>query len=59
MKVKYCTTCGSSDIVADAWVSWDEDKQEWVVYNVFDDYYCNSCESECSITDEELNDRKL
>jgi len=39
-----CSTCGSDDVVADAWAEWDVEKQEWVLRTHFDDKFCNDCE---------------
>lgn len=39
-----CRTCGSPNVVKDAWAGWDEDKQNWVLENHFDDAFCNTCE---------------
>jgi hypothetical protein len=55
-----CKTCGSADVVCDAWASWDVEKQDWVLNNTFDDTFCNKCEESCKIekrpaTPEELN----
>jgi hypothetical protein len=52
MKIrKVCNNCGGTDVVRDAWSSWDEDTQEWVLDNVFDYEFCQDCESETTITD--------
>lgn len=53
MKRKFtCAHCHSEEVVRDAWASWDEDKQEWVLDNIFDQAYCNTCEHETSLTEE-------
>jgi len=45
-----CSTCGSDDVLADAYAEWDVGKQEWTVQNVFDKgHVCNVCDAECSI----------
>lgn len=50
MKIrKICSTCGSANVVKDAWSIWDEDAQEWVLDNVFDYEYCTDCESDTTI----------
>jgi len=51
---KKCGTCGSEEVVRDAWAEWDFEKQEWVLADIFDDAWCNTCEGECSIEDEEV-----
>lgn len=44
-----CSSCGSDDILRDAWASWDFLSQTWVLDNVFDQAYCEDCEGDCSI----------
>ncbi len=39
----YCPTCGSTDIVADAWAGWNADGQAWEVQAVFDHSDCRTC----------------
>lgn len=53
---KVCKHCGSTDVRKDAWAEWDEDKQEWVLGDVFDDDYCMTCEYETIIIDKKIND---
>lgn len=48
---KVCSHCGSDNVVCDAWASWDESSQEWVLYNVFDYKYCTQCEADTTIKD--------
>jgi hypothetical protein len=36
-----------------AWASWDEHVQDWVLSNVFDAAYCEACEAECNIEEED------
>ena len=38
-----CTSCGSTDIVTDAWACWDADRQCWTVQAVFDHTECQAC----------------
>lgn len=50
MKIrKVCHHCGGTNVVVDAWATWDEDAQEWVLDNVFDYEYCTDCEGETTI----------
>ena len=52
---KVCSTCGSEDVLADAYAEWDVAAQDWVVQDVMDKgHFCNKCDGECSIDDEEL-----
>ena len=32
-----CSECGSEKVMRDSWAVWDFAKQEWALYNVFDD----------------------
>lgn len=44
-KIRYtCSTCGSTNIVWDAWASWNEEEQVMELENTFDDCFCNKCE---------------
>lgn len=53
---KVCKHCGSDDVRKDAWAEWDEDKQEWVLADVYDSNdYCVVCEGETTIEDVEEN----
>lgn len=45
----YCGTCGSDDIVSDAWAAWDSTTQGWVLSAVFDAAWCHACEATASI----------
>lgn len=52
---KVCKHCGSDDVRKDAWVEWDEDKQEWVLADVYDSFdYCVKCEGETTIQDADI-----
>lgn len=39
-----CSACGSEDVTKDAWAEWDIEKQDWVLQNVYDDTFCQTCE---------------
>lgn len=49
-----CNKCGSNDVRKDAWAAWNEETQEWELANVFDAEFCNSCEEECTIVEQEI-----
>lgn len=56
MKIKkVCTYCGSTDILVDSWVVWNECTQEFDIENIFDYAYCNECQGETKILDKELD----
>ena len=55
MKItKVCKECGSEQVMLDAWAAWDVDKQEWTLYDVFPDSWCETCEGVCTIIDKEI-----
>ena len=54
MKIKKCSKCGSEDVVVDAYVKWNPEKDDWEIDNVFDYCFCNECEQECDLIDEEV-----
>ena len=41
-----CSECGSKNVLFDAWAWWDEDKQTFVLDEVFDYCFCADCDSE-------------
>jgi len=41
-----CRRCGSDDVHADAYSSWDVAQQEWVLGGEYDDEWCSNCEAE-------------
>lgn len=46
---KVCRTCGSDAVRLDAFASWDEDAQAWVLDTIYDHEWCNTCEGETTI----------
>ena len=45
-----CATCGSADVLADAYAEWDVGNQCWSVQSVMDKgHHCNACDGECRI----------
>ena len=53
---KVCSTCGSENVLADAYAQWNVEKQDWELANVFDkNSYCGGkCDGECNIVDKEI-----
>lgn len=51
-----CAECGSEDILADAYARWNVELQDWELSAVFTDKgcFCNNCEEECDIEEEEV-----
>lgn len=55
MKIKkVCKYCNSTDVRKDAWAEWDEYNQEWVLSEIYDNEFCNSCETDTKIKDIEI-----
>lgn len=44
-----CRTCGSKDVLCDAWAAWDPEGGEWVLHSTYDETFCNDCEDSCSL----------
>jgi len=44
-----CRTCGSTNVMRDAWAVWDCETQEWTLGNVFDAAQCDDCDGETSL----------
>lgn len=45
-----CHTCGSEDVLADAYAEWNKEKQCYEVASIFDKgAYCNKCDGETTI----------
>ncbi len=38
-----CSSCRSDQVTLDASAIWDHDKQFWVLFNAFDQAYCEKC----------------
>ena len=48
-KFPVCSKCGSSDVVMDAWASWNTETQSWQLKQVFDHTFCPVCEEEAKL----------
>jgi len=44
-----CNTCGSEDVVVDAWAYWEKKNQRWRLATTYDHSHCNNCDDERSI----------
>lgn len=51
-----CTTCGSEDVLTDAWSRWNPALGEEELSSSFDDQYCDACERECSTEEFVIDD---
>lgn len=47
-----CQTCGSDDVLLDAYVSWDYENQAWEIASEPCDKnaYCHTCDGQVSVT---------
>jgi hypothetical protein len=45
--IMVCVTCGSEDVVVDAWAAWDADKQQWKLAGTLDYTHCCQIASNC------------
>ena len=59
MKIMKCSDCNGTSVMRDAWAVWDKDEQDWVLGNVFDQGYCDTCDRETSIIEEVISDVSL
>jgi hypothetical protein len=41
-----CSNCGSVDILRDAYACWDVDTQQWVLHSCYDEYRCETCDTQ-------------
>ena len=46
-----CATCGSENVRADAYASWDADTGEWILHSIYDEKFCEVCETSTSLLD--------
>jgi hypothetical protein len=54
-KLKYiCASCGSENVVWDAWANWDFEKQQTVLENSFDQAFCCDCDGDCKTIEVEV-----
>ncbi|MEL7252814.1 MAG: DUF3768 domain-containing protein [Pseudomonadota bacterium] len=44
-----CQSCGSRRVLRDAWAEWNFTAFEWGLSQVFDQCYCEACESDATI----------
>lgn len=52
-----CATCGSTNVLADAYCDWSVDDQGWQIVNVFEKgAFCEDCEGPCRLKKRIVND---
>ena len=44
-----CATCGSRDVLRDAYAAWSDEAQDWELSTVFDQGYCETCGGEARL----------
>ncbi len=44
-----CSFCESENVIRDAWVRWDKEKQEWGILQVTDLELCQNCAEEYQV----------
>lgn len=49
-----CRTCGSEDVVRDAWAIWNKEKQEYELYATYDHAWCLICDEGVSLEEVEI-----
>jgi bacterioferritin-associated ferredoxin len=50
MKIAVCATCGSDDVLSDAYAAWATTSQSWELAQTFDKgAYCGKCDGETRI----------
>lgn len=54
-----CRECGSSAVLFDAYVTWDEVFQAMQIVNVFDDARCDECDGECAYDEFEMENTEI
>lgn len=42
----YCPGCGQSNITVNACVQWNANRQNWDVFDTFEEWYCIECDEE-------------
>lgn len=46
-----CARCGSENVRADAYASWDADVGDWILHSVYDERTCEVCETSVALLD--------
>lgn len=54
MGTKHCKQCHSTEVIFDAWASWNEDKQEMELYEHLYHAHCLRCEGQTIVYSREL-----
>lgn len=48
-EVPVCSTCGSMDVLNDAYAAWSVEEQKMELHSTYDKWRCNVCDGECSV----------
>jgi hypothetical protein len=46
-----CSTCGTQNVLVDAWAEWNPSEQKWELAKVCQTVYCQECDGESSIVE--------
>jgi hypothetical protein len=49
--VMVCGTCGTQNVLVDAWAEWNPKEQKWELAEVCQTVYCQECDGESSISE--------
>jgi DNA-directed RNA polymerase subunit RPC12/RpoP len=53
-----CSTCGSENVLRDAWVAWNVERQKWELVSTFQAAFCEDCEGGASLDAIEIDHTK-
>ena len=54
-KVTYvCSTCGSEDVLVDAWAGWNKATQRWELRGMLDGASCETCGEWCKLDEKPI-----
>lgn len=49
-----CETCGSAEVLLDAWAEWDVEQQDWTLHDTLTQGFCCACDGECHLIEREV-----
>lgn len=50
-----CSTCGSDEVLCDAYAEWCVETQDWILHSTYDKgAHCDRCGGECRIVEQEI-----
>ena len=54
-----CRSCGSENVVCDAWAKWNRTAQEWELDQTFDDTFCRDCDENQKVEWKRIEETKV